>query len=91
MLPDTIVRIEDYAFSTCEDLEYVYIPEGCIYIGVQAFCYCDELSYVYVPDSVYTIAEWAFDDCARLYISVPSQCQDFASNYDIQPFYIDYR
>ena len=91
VLPDTIVRIEDYAFSTCEDLEYVYIPEGCIYIGVQAFCYCDELSYVYVPDSVYTIADWAFDDCARLYISVPSQCQDFASNYDIQPFYIDYR
>ena len=91
VLPDTVTWIDDYAFSTCEDLEYVYIPEGCIYIGIQAFCYCDELSYVYIPDSVMSVGEWAFDDCPRLYVSAPSQCQNMSSNYDIQPFYIDYR
>ncbi len=91
VLPDTVTRIEDYAFNTCEDLEYVYIPEGCEYIGLQAFCYCDELSYVYIPDSVVTIGEWAFDDCARLYISVPSQWQYIAADYDTQPFHIEVR
>ena len=91
VLPDTITRIDDYAFNTCEDLEYVYIPESCTYIGVQAFCYCDELSYVYIPDTVETIREWAFDDCPRLYISVPNQWYDIASDYDTQPFHIERR
>lgn len=91
VLPDTVTRIEEYAFDTCEDLEYIYIPEGCAYIGTQAFCYCDELSYVYIPDSVATIGEWAFDDCPRLYISVPNQWYNIASNYDMQPFHIERR
>lgn len=91
VLPDTVIRIGDYAFNTCEDLEYVYIPEGCESIGTQAFCYCDELCYARVPDSVVSCGSWAFDDCPRLYLSVPSDWSYIASDYDLQPMYIEVR
>ena len=91
ILPDTITRIENYAFYTCEDLEYIYLPDGLEYIGEQAFDYCDELAYVYVPDSVMTIGSWAFDDAPRLILSVPDDFSNIDSNYEIPPYRVIYR
>ena len=85
------MKIGDYAFNTCEDLEYIYLPEGLDSIGKMVFDCCDELSYVRIPDSVRDIGECTFDNCPRLYLSVPSRFRDIDSGCSIVPMYVDYR
>ena len=75
--------------STCEDLEYIYLPDGLEYIGDSAFCYCDQLSYVYIPDSVTEIGSYAFDDCPWLILDVNSnQANGLTFGYDVEPLCI---
>ena len=40
VIPETVERIESFAFSFCGNLERIYIPENTIYIGPQAFYEC---------------------------------------------------
>lgn len=35
-IPDSVVRIESWAFSCCEELEHIYIPESVNFIGPDA-------------------------------------------------------
>ncbi|MCR4730865.1 MAG: leucine-rich repeat protein [Saccharofermentans sp.] len=90
-LPDTITKIGDYAFATCEDLQYVYIPSGVESIGDRAFYGCDELSYVSVPQMIKSIGDEAFEMCPRLYIVMPHFKSGFSDRYKMQPMCIKYR
>ena len=90
-LPDTITKIGDYAFATCEDLQYVYIPSGVESIGDRAFYGCDELSYVSVPQMIKSIGAEAFEMCPRLYIVMPHFKSGFSDRYKMQPMCIKYR
>ena len=70
-IPDTIegypvTRIGEDAFSDCDSLASIEIPDSVTTIGSYAFRYCDSLASIEIPDSVKTIASGAFSDCDSL-------------------------
>ena len=71
-LPDTLLRIEDYAFKGCIWLKEINIPgasevsSGVTYIGRQAFQGCTTLTEVELPDSVTNLGKEAFLMCTNL-------------------------
>ena len=46
VLPDTVTRIENGAFSFCSNLTSITIPSCVTYIGPQAFWHCDKLTNI---------------------------------------------
>ncbi len=54
------------AFSWCESLKSVVIPDGVINIGTGAFAWCTNLTNITIPDSVTYIGELAFNGCSKL-------------------------
>lgn len=54
------------AFSGCDTLRTVTIPEGVTEIGDNSFAGCVNLQTVYVPASVGSIGSCAFSDCPSL-------------------------
>lgn len=65
-LPDTLTKIGDDAFYSCEELTGITIPSGVTSIGEAAFGSCTNLSYATIPDTVTIIDEIAFDGCENL-------------------------
>lgn len=70
-VPDTlgaypVTHIGDYAFSSCDGLTDVIIPDSVVSIGESAFEWCESLLSVTVPDSVTYIGEYAFNGCGSL-------------------------
>ncbi len=61
-----VTAIGDEAFSRCDALTGVIIPEGVMRIGDGAFYWCFSLTDVIIPDSVTSIGEWAFQECVSL-------------------------
>lgn len=71
VIPDVIAgcpvtAIGDGAFSGCEELVRVTIPETVTTIGVSAFSDCTSLENLTVPDSVKSIGNYAFENCGSL-------------------------
>ena len=60
VIPDSVTRIEDRAFSRCKSLVEVVIPNSVTSIGDRAFCGCKSLAKVVIPDSVTSIGDSAF-------------------------------
>ncbi len=54
------------AFSWCEPLTSISIPNSVTNIGVAAFNYCGSLTSITIPDSVTSIGDGAFDECDSL-------------------------
>ena len=59
------------AFSCCDNLREVVIPEGITEIGSLAFAECSKLERVYIPATVTQINETAFDGCGHVTICAP--------------------
>ncbi len=59
-------EITFWAYSTCDKLTKVIIPEGVEYIDGGAFSDCDNLTEVVFPDSLIYIDNDAFADCPKL-------------------------
>ncbi len=59
-------NIGDYAFSGCNGLTSVTIPDSVRNIGYGAFCCCYGLTSVTIPDSVRNIGGRAFEHCGEL-------------------------
>jgi len=67
-----IVAIGNSAFSHCDKLVQVTIPEGVKSIGDQAFIWCGNLKTVTIPDSMEYIGSSAFGHCYDLeHVSFP--------------------
>ena len=60
------ITIADDAFSGCDSLENITIPEGVIGIGARAFYKCSDLASITIPDSVTSIGAGAFAE-TKLY------------------------
>ena len=68
-----VVAIGVHAFSNCNNLISVTIPNGITYIGDYAFAYCANLASISIPDSVVSIGEFAFTSCTSLIsLSIPN-------------------
>ena len=66
ILPDTLQKLGDYAFTYCRYLEKIEIPEGTLTVGDLAFYQCNNLSSVNIPKTVTTIGFGAFCYCSKL-------------------------
>jgi len=63
---NALTTIPDQAFSECETLVSITIPNGVTSIGVWAFIRCTNLASVTIPDSVTSIGAFAFAETAWL-------------------------
>ena len=61
-----VVSIGDYAFSYCDSLNSVSIPNSVTYIGEEAFYGCSSLTSISIPNSIVNIGDSAFGECTEL-------------------------
>ncbi len=66
IIPNSVVKIGDRAFSKCIGLKDINIPESVTSIGNYAFSGCSSLEKVYFPETLNDIGEWAFSGCNSL-------------------------
>ena len=71
VLPSTLVRIENGAFSACTRLTCIEIPEGVTYVGDRAFYSTEALAEVILPESLTHIGDSAFAGAALTSVYVP--------------------
>ena len=76
-VPDSVTRINSYAFYGCTNLKSINIPDTVKEIDEGAFYACTNLEQIVVPDSVVRIEDYCFRNCTHLkYIEVPDSVQD---------------
>ena len=66
IVPDSVTKIGNYAFSGCRSLTSVTIPNSVTKIGSWAFEGCSSLTSVTIPNSVTEIGDYAFSRCSSL-------------------------
>lgn len=68
-----VTEISEMAFSDCESLVNIEIPEGVVKINVNAFSGCKNLTSVTIPEGITKISKLAFSDCTSLTtVKIPS-------------------
>ena len=65
-IPDTVVKIDDFAFARCTELTAINLPAGLLEIDDYAFAECDKLASIQFGSSLKTIGEKAFWGCTAL-------------------------
>ncbi|MDE6781998.1 MAG: leucine-rich repeat protein [Ruminococcus sp.] len=79
-----VTKIGDYAFSSCDGITSVTIPDSVTSIGNDAFHGCSGLTSVTIPDSVTIIGDSAFYNCSGLTsVTIP----DSVTSIDSYAFY----
>lgn len=66
VIPDSVQRVGNYAFSGCNSLKSVRMPKALKSIGNGAFCGCTSLEEIILPEPVTEIGSWAFENCKSL-------------------------
>ena len=66
VIPDSVTRIGNEAFSGCKGLTSITIPDSVTSIGERAFFRCSGLTSITIPDSVTRIGKLAFNGCDKL-------------------------
>lgn len=61
-----VTEIGDYAFSFCESLAEIEMPDSIVRIGRMAFCGCSVLNGIKIPQAVTEIGSGAFWRCSSL-------------------------
>ena len=73
--------IGSFAFSDCNNLVSITIPDGVTSIGVEAFYGCSKLTSITIPDGVTSIGYGAFYNCNSLTsISIPDSVTSIDDN-----------
>ena len=83
----SVTSIGGWAFSECNKMTSVYIPNSVTNIGARAFEGCTGLTSIEIPKSVTNIEDFAFKGCNNItkVIWNAKACSDFRS--DLTPFY----
>jgi len=72
-ISEDITSIGQYAFTHCNGLNFIEIPQAVVAIGESAFEGCSSLTYINIPRAVAVIGESTFKGCSGLtYINIPS-------------------
>lgn len=70
ILPNTITEIAGSyypgAFTGCDNLQEIILPDSLEIIGESAFRNCNSLEAITIPDTVTSIGDYAFDGCTSL-------------------------
>ena len=66
VIPDGVIRIEEFAFFKSSTLTSITIPNSVTFIGSQTFMDCDHLTSITIPNSVTFIGNGAFRYCDAL-------------------------
>lgn len=61
-----VTSIGNYAFSDCDDISSIVLPDGLKIIGIYAFQNCFGLTSINISDGVSEIKNYAFYDCSNL-------------------------
>ena len=81
IIPDSISRIGDYAFYSCEALTEIAIPDSVKQIGDFAFYGCKDLNSITIPRFATHIGSHAFSGCKALAeISLPDSISHIGDN-----------
>lgn len=76
-----VTTIGKTAFSSCEGLKSVTIPDGVTHIYSSAFSGCKLLSSIAIPDSVTEIGMYAFSECTSLTsVTLPDSITEIGTN-----------
>ena len=65
-IPDSVIRIGDYAFQGCTLLTSIELPENIKEIGIGAFSTCTSLKSIIIPEGIEYITDYVFDGCKSL-------------------------
>jgi hypothetical protein len=65
-LPESLKRIDNYAFTKCRKLRKINFPSNLRLIGASAFDHCGSLEEIAFPDKLEIIELAAFADCGKL-------------------------
>ncbi len=66
VVPDSIARINDYAFFGCASITSVSISSSLTEIGLCSFAYCENLETINLPNSLVFIGVGSFKVCKSL-------------------------
>ena len=65
-IPDSVIRIDEYAFCACKQLKSVVLPQNITSIEKSTFWECSSLETVKLPEGLKTIENGAFSGCSNL-------------------------
>lgn len=65
-IPNSVIEIGKYAFSSCSSLSSIEIPGSVRKIGYAAFSYCSSLESVEICNGVKVVDDYAFSACGSL-------------------------
>jgi len=65
-LPENVIEIADYTFSSCKNLSSVKFSDNINRIGKSTFSYCTGLSEIVLPANLLEIEEDTFRGCTNL-------------------------
>lgn len=69
------------AFSKCDTMSFVYLPQSLKTISEYAFYECEELPAIKVPYGVESIGNMAFSECsALLVVEIPATVKEFGDD-----------
>lgn len=65
-VPDTVTKVQNYAFYNCSSLTSVTMPDGVSGVGDYAFTYCSNLTSITIGNGMLRIGSGAFGVCKKL-------------------------
>ncbi|MBQ6568810.1 MAG: leucine-rich repeat domain-containing protein [Clostridia bacterium] len=76
-----VIEIGEFAFSGCDFLEQIIVPEGVVSIGGFAFSGCKALKTVVLPNSLRQMGSFVFSGCTSLEsIVLPDGIEETGTN-----------
>lgn len=63
VIPNSVTKIGDGAFSDCSNLREIVLPKSIETLGQRVFWNCTKLTSIIIPDSVLEIPSMVFSDC----------------------------
>ena len=66
IIPNSVTRIGNNAFSYCISLTSITIPNNVMSIDNRAFLNCTSLTSITIPNNVMSIGKYVFYDCVSL-------------------------